>query len=165
MDRRRASRRPRAHLGEGSSRYLVGSSQPHRRGEERPDLRSEEQPTFRAMVVQRLDAHPIADEEDLTIVRVMDGECEHAFEPMKALHAPPGPCRKEHFRVRTCAEGIRCRACPQLRAQFTVVVDLAIEDDGPTPIAAVKGLVRSLGQVDDAEATMAQHGIRAAPRA
>ena len=57
-------------------------------GENRLDLRSEQQGAVRPAPVERLDAEPIAHEQEPPLRRVPDREREHAAEALDALVAP-----------------------------------------------------------------------------
>ncbi|MNO99101.1 hypothetical protein D3C76_908660 [compost metagenome] len=75
--------------------------------------------------VQRLDAEAVAGEEQAPAVALPDGEGEHAVEPWQQFGAPGVIALEQHFGVaageEAVAEGF------QLRAQFRVVVDGAVE--------------------------------------
>ncbi len=97
-------------------------------------------------VVQRLDAEPVAREEQRLLVAVPQREREHAAEALDAALAPRLPRVHDHFGVAARAEGVPERR--QLGDQLLIVVDLAVEDDDDAAVLVVQRLLAGR-QVDD----------------
>ena len=97
-------------------------------GEQRLQLGAEKKRAVRERrVVERLDAEPVAREEERLPVAVPEREREHAAEALDAALAPRLPRMHDHLGVALRAEGV---AEPrELGNERLVVVDLAVEDD------------------------------------
>ena len=119
-------------------------------------------------VEERLLADAVARQQQRLAPRVPQGEGEHAVQAPDAV----GPVllieMDDDLGIALGRERMPARA--KLRAQFPIVVDLAVEDDGHGPILVVHGLI-ARGQVDhaeplDAQADMAVHKqpARSGPR-
>ena len=99
-------------------------------------------------VVERLDADPIAREEEAPGAGVPDREREHAAEALDARVSPLLVAVHDDFRV-----GVRPEPVPaalELGAQRRKVVDLAVEDD-PHRVVFVRQRLLAGGDVDDAQ--------------
>src|SRR5437762_4132367 len=111
-------------------------------------LRCEEQRAVALVVVERLDAQPIAREQDLPPPRVPDGEGEHAAQPIDAARAEVFVEMNDRLGV---AGGLEDVAAPlQVAPQLLVVVDLAVEDD-PDGAVFVRDRLEAVAEIDDAE--------------
>ena len=116
-------------------------------------LRGEDQPAAGHGVVQGLDAHPVAREQQFPAAFVPQGHREHAAHP---LHASPAELFVEMhdgFRVGPAAEGVT--APLQIVAQFFEVVDLAIAHGPDRAVLVAQGLAPPR-RVDDAQAAHPQ---------
>src|SRR5262249_10273207 len=84
-------------------------------------------------------------------------EGEHAAEVLDAIGAPRFPAVHDHFgvglRAKHMAEGL------ELRNQFLIVVDLAVEDDDDGAVLVEERLLAGR-DVDDREASMAERDAR-----
>ncbi|MCY1528253.1 hypothetical protein D9M68_633530 [compost metagenome] len=76
--------------------------------------------------VQRLDAEPVAGDEQAPPVAFPDGEGEHSIESGQQLRAPGVVSLQQHFRIAVGKEAVTQSF--QLLAQFRVVVDGAVEN-------------------------------------
>ena len=123
------------------------------------DFRAEQQGVPAKGIVQRFDAIPVAREVKPLIVLVVDGESEHAIEPLQCgRHSPYRNRLEQHFRV-----GARLEAYAQslqVRAQLQKVVDLAVVRQGVAAIFGGHRLKAGIGQVDDGQPTVTE-GSRA----
>ena len=108
-------------------------------------------------VVQRLDAQPVARQEQGLAVAVPEREGEHAAKAVDAGLAPGLPGVDDDFGVAAGVEHVAERL--QLRDQFLVVVDLAVEDDAHAVVFVVERLLAG-GQVDDRQAPVPQADAR-----
>ena len=106
--------------------------------------------------VERLDAKPVAREEQRLGRRVPDGEREHAAEQLDTARTVLLIEVQNRLGIALRRE---CVSAPQqLAPQVAVIVDLAVEDDDLGPIF-VENRLAPAGQVDDAEPPHAQsHG-------
>ena len=125
--------------------------------EDRLDLRSEEQRVAGARPVERLDAEPIAHQQQPPLRRVPDREREHAAEAMRRSPRPTARRRGRSFRCPT-SSGSGGRALRARVRTSRVVVDLAVEDD-PHAAVFVRQRLLSRAQVDDAEAAMGERRV------
>jgi hypothetical protein len=122
-------------------------------GQHRLQLRAESHPAVvEQCVVHRLDAHPVARQEEALLVLVPESEGEHAAQLVDAAFAPGLPGVHDALgvalRVEHIAQGL------QFRHQRLVVVDLAVEDDGDRPVRVEQRLLAG-GDVDDRQPTVA----------
>ncbi len=142
-----------AHGEQFRERGLVGF-RPHEAAfEDRLDLRCEQQAVLGDRPVQRLDAQPIAGEEQPAAAGVPDREREHASKAMHAVVAPFLVGVHDRF-------GITQRPVPmtrrfERRTHVAVVVDLAVVDDPDRCILVAERLL-SRRQIDDAQPPMAE---------
>ena len=110
-------------------------------------------------VVERLDAEPVAGEEELGLLAVGDREREHADEMVDDCRAPLLVAAQDHFGVGVVGdEPVALRL--ELAAQLLVVVDLAVEDEREVPVVGEERLVAG-GDVDDGEPPHADREVRA----
>ncbi|GAA3070537.1 hypothetical protein GCM10020000_63820 [Streptomyces olivoverticillatus] len=117
------------------------------------------------MVVERLDAHAVADEEEFLAARVPQGEGVHAVEVLGEGLAPFEVGVEHDLGVAAGAEGVA--AGEQFAAQFAVVVDLAAVGDGEqgAPVAFDEHGLCAAFEVDDGEAAVAQGCVGVQPYA
>jgi len=95
--------------------------------EQRLDLGPEIQAASDERVVQRLDAEAIAGEEQPSALAIEDGQPEHAAQAPERRGAPFLVAVHDHFGIGTRLKPVA--AVLELPAQFTKVVDLAVEYD------------------------------------
>ena len=115
-------------------------------------------------VIERLDAQRVASQEEdrdggVVFAQIEKSKGKHAAQFAEEIFAPLFPTVNENFRV-----GLRCEMMPgeeEAFAQFAVVVQLAVEDDGYVGGFVPNGLVTA-GNVDDAKAAHAQGEARSA---
>ena len=81
-------------------------------------------------------------------------EGEHADEPVERRLAPLRVGSQQHLGIGVGAETVPGRL--KLVAQLEVVVDLAVVDDPVAAVGVGHRLLRRVGEVDDAEPTMAE---------
>ena len=108
-------------------------------------------------VEHRLDAQPVAGEEQRLLVAVPEREREHAAEARHALLAPGLPGVDDHLGVAAGAEDVAQRL--QLGHQLLEVVDLAVEDDADAAVLVEQRLLAG-GDVDDRQPAMAEADAR-----
>ena len=98
--------------------------------------------------VERLDAEPVAGEEQRLLGRVPDGEREHAAQPLHALRPVLFVEMQDDLGVALSGEHVSLRDQPT--PELAVVVDLAVEDDD-LRVVFVEDRLSSARQIDDAE--------------
>src|SRR6266478_1111678 len=101
------------------------------------------------MKIQWLDSQAVARENHPPCVFRPDGQREHAAQSRKPILVPSQKSPQNHFRVAVGFEFFSARF--QFRAQFSVVVDLAVEDQYGVPVLVDHWLFPSL-EVNDLEA-------------
>ena len=111
--------------------------------------------------VEGLDAEAIAGQEQDPAVHVPEAEGEHAVQALAAALAPGMPGLEDDLRVTFGEEAVTLGH--QVLAQFAVVVDGAVEDQGQAQFRVHHRLVGADGQVDDAQAPVAQAQAAVAP--
>ncbi len=104
-------------------------------------------------VEQRLDAEPVAREEQHIPVPVPQREGEHAAEAIDAALAPGLPGMDDDLGIAARMEDMAERL--QFGNQFLVVVDLAVEDDADRLVFVVKRLLAGR-QIDDRQPPVPQ---------
>ena len=124
--RRRAHRR----LGQGT--LPVQPAGAGRMLEQRLDLRAEHHQAVAYGVEQRLDAEPVAGENQPATPPVVDGDAEHAAHLVEEVEVVPQVERKQHLAVRAAAQ----RPGRQARRELTVVVDLPVAHQGNRAVGA-----------------------------
>src|SRR5437870_2541600 len=105
-------------------------------------------------VIKRLNSHPIPHERQRPLSLVPNRKRKHPIEPWQTIHAPFRPCGQQDFRVRLGSE-IVAFGC-ELRAQFAIVVDLAVQRDYKTAISRQHRLMARTARVDDRQAAMTE---------
>ena len=110
---------------------------------------------YRPAPVERLDAHPVAREQQPPAARVPDCEREHAAEVIDAGIAPLLVGMDDGFGVAT--RPVAMTGGFELRADVGVVVDLAVEDDPDRPVFVRQRLMAGC-HIDDAQPAMGQTG-------
>ena len=116
-------------------------------------------PSGRVDVVERLDAEPVAGEEQLAAFVVGDREREHAGEVVDDVAAPLLEPAEDDLGVGVVGDEPPAAGL-ELAAQLGVVVDLAVEDEREVAIVAVERLVAGR-DVDDREAPHPDREVRA----
>ena len=111
-------------------------------------LRRERDARRRDSDVQRLDAEPVAGEEQRLRRGVPDGEREHAAQPSYAIGALVLVEMEDGLGVALSGELVS--PCNQPTPELAIVVDLAVEDDDLRPIF-VENRLSPASQIDDAE--------------
>ena len=97
-------------------------------------------------------AHVVAGEEKAPLLRVPEGEAEHAAELLDALLAVLEVERKDDLGVGASLERVALRLV--LRAELGVVVDLAVADEDELA-GGVRERLAAAGEVVDREAALA----------
>ena len=129
---------------------------------QRLHLRAEGEPSRRLRVVERLDAHAVAREDEPAQAAVPEGDPEHAAQMAHELR--PVLLVEVHDRLRIA---VRAEAMPprlEPRAQLAEVVDLAVEDGADRAVLVRDRLMAAL-DVDDREAADPERGARPDPPA
>jgi len=119
--------------------------------EDRLDLGGEDQPPPVAGVDERLDAEPVAREQDTPPAAVPDREGEHAAQAGQDVESPGLVPMQDDLRVRGRPEGET--ASRELGRQLPIVVDLAVEGDPDRPVLR-RHRLRAGREVDDREPPM-----------
>ncbi|MNO51799.1 hypothetical protein D3C76_422010 [compost metagenome] len=122
--------------------------------EQRRQRRGKTQALAGARQVQRLDAEAVAGDEQALAVALPDGEGKHAVEFRQQRFAPGMETLEQHFGVATGIEGIT--QAFKFAAQFREVVDRAVEGQGQSQLIVDHRLRRTVRQVHDFQAAMAQ---------
>src|SRR5881396_2603272 len=122
-------------------------------GQNRLDLRREQELVPRERVVQRLDAEPIAREEQPPPGPIPEREGEHAIQALDAALAIVFV--RVHDRLGVAARPVAVAPRLEARAQRGVVVDLAVVDDPDGLVLVGHGLVTAR-HVDDRQPAMAE---------
>src|SRR5262249_25432004 len=122
--------------------------------DERLDLRSEvERAVFLHYVIQRLDAEPVARDHEPPATAVPDRVGEH---PAQLLNAAPAELLVEmDDRLGVGRTAVTVAAPLKRRAQFAVVVNLAVESD-PDRVVFVRHRLTAAVGVDYGQSTMAE---------
>ena len=117
------------------------------------------------MVVERLDPHVIAGEDQFIRARIPDRESEHADETRGDTVAPRQVALQQDFRIAPRLEDMPERL--QFLAQFDEIVDLAVEHETDLGAAFGDGEhgLRPAGEVDDRQATAPQADVPIQPHA
>ena len=119
------------------------------RDDERLDLRGEvERAVRRVRVVERLDAEPVAGDEEFTSILIPDGEGEHAAQEINATRAVLFVEVQDRLRVAVRAIAVTARF--EVGAIVCVVIDLAVIDDVQSPILVLYRLMTA-AHVHDGE--------------
>ncbi len=134
-------------------------------GEDGLGLGAEEHAVGGRVVVERLDAHPVADQEQFPVARVPQGEGVHPVQPLGEAGAPLQVGAQHDLGVAFGTEGVAARA--QLGAQLAVVVGLAaVREDQAGRAGRGDGHgLGAAGRVDDGEPAVAERGVRVEPAA
>src|SRR6185312_11760662 len=129
-----------------------------RMNQQRAKLRREDQlPAIEMGVVKRLLADAVAGEKELPTVAVPDGKGKHPGKPVQAAGAPFLPGMDDRLGVGAGAENMPGGL--QGAAQRLEIVNLAVEDEDDRAVLVLHRL-RASGEVDDAEATVAEADAR-----
>ncbi len=107
--------------------------------ENRLQLGPENNVTAPAMNIQRLDAHPVARQDQPFLPRGPQRDRKHAVEPPEALRVPSEKGLQNYFCIAAGCEGVA--RVLQLVSQFSVIVDFPIEDDDCLTVLAEQGLL------------------------
>ena len=120
-------------------------------------LRRHPQPAFDIVApVQRADADVVAGDDRALLPRIPQHEGEHAVEPVEpragiALGIA-GMQRVDHLAIGAALEGV---GVLKIRAQFAVVVDLAVDRERQLPVAGEQRL-RAASGIDDGQSLVHQ---------
>ncbi|CAL2058425.1 protein of unknown function [Streptomyces murinus] len=126
-------------------------------GEDRLGFGAEQDAVGRAVVVERLDAHAVADHHELVAAAVPDGERVHAVEAFGERVAPFDVGVQDHLGVGVGGEPVA--AVGQFAAQLGEVVGLPGVDQRDRALGGREGhRLAAAGQVDDGEPAVAQGG-------
>ena len=105
-------------------------------------------------IVERLDAHGIAGDEQAVPARVPEGKGKHAAELRQALLAPTCIGFQHNFGVGVADE--TCAGLFEFVADVAEVVDLAVVDDPVAGLGIMHGLVGQRGEIENRQAPVAQ---------
>jgi hypothetical protein len=122
--------------------------------------RRETQPAGLGGEVERFDAEPVTGQHHAAAGRIDDHEGEHADEVVDDPLAPAAVPLEDHLGVAQRPEALG----GELPAQLVVVVDAAVEGDRRAGQLVDHGLGAAVGEVDDAEAAVAEHRPAARPK-
>src|SRR5262245_43190043 len=116
-------------------------------------LRAEPDGAAANRVVNQLDAHGVARQDEASPACIPEGDAEHAVETIEDVGAPLLVAVNDGLGVGLRPELVS--AALELGAQLLEVVDLTVEDD-PDGLLGVGHWLMAAGQVDDGESTEAQ---------
>jgi hypothetical protein len=122
--------------------------------QQRRQRRRETQPPRRLGQVHRLDAEPVAGQDDASGSVLDQREREHPEEVRHAVGAPAVVRLDDHLGVRGGEEPVAGRR--ESGPQLLVVVDAAVEDQGEPQLLVGHRLPARLGQVDDLQTAVAE---------
>lgn len=105
-------------------------------------------------IVERLDAKTVAAQDEAAGLPFTQGKGEHAVEPSHRPGAPGMPCLQDDLGIAVGEEAISLRR--QLVAQFTVIVDAAVEDDLQAQLGIGHWLLRLFRKVNDLQAAVSE---------
>src|SRR5581483_9366864 len=100
-------------------------------------------------VVQGLDSHVIAREEELTLSGIPDRECEHASKFVEASTCPSSIRLQNYFGIGVASEVCSCQF--QLGANFAEVINLSVVDDPITSFRIVHWLMAERRDIENGE--------------
>ena len=132
-------------------------------GAERFRLRSEDEGAIGAGVNQRLLAETVAGEEQAILLRVPDGEGEHATQPPGQVCTPLAISVQQDFAVAARAEDVALSF--ETAAEFGEVVDLTVVGDGEATVRTDHRLGRGIPTVQYGKPGMGQSDAVALPDA
>src|SRR5205085_9682895 len=131
------------------------------RRKERFDLGSEDERrrsvvacAVRGRVVERLDAEPVACEQERARLFVPQRKGEDAVEMREKICAPLRVGCKQDFRVRVGAKALAARF--EFATQLAIVVNLAVEADLKTPVSVTHRLMPGRRRVNDRQPPMTE---------
>src|SRR5690606_5830159 len=122
--------------------------------EQRLDLGGEHEPVARLGVVERLDAEPVAGQEQPAPRPVPQREGEHPPQPVDAAVAVVLVEVRHDLGVALGAQAVA--GAPERLGRLAVVVDLAVEDERHAAVL-VRHRLPAAGEVDDRQAVHAHH--------
>ncbi len=129
------------------------------RTQQRAQLRSEQKILSRGTVVERLDAHGIASQQQARALGVPDGEGKHSTQLAYTLLAPAAISFQQHFGI-----GLADKAhafALQSRPEFAKVVDFAVVDDPVAGFRILHGLMAQRREIENRQAAAAQSNFEA----
>ena len=127
-------------------------------GQQCGQRRSEAKTARPFRVIERLDAEPVARQNDAAGVALPYREREHAVKAFDAARSPFRIGFEDDFSVALREKAIALGR--KLGAQFAKIVDAAVEDDGEAEFRIDHRLLRCGGKIDDAEPAMTErHAI------
>ncbi len=135
-----------------------------RMGEERLGLGGEGETAVDGCPVERLDAEPVAHQQQPLGALVPDGEGEHAVQVSGDVLTPFGTGAQDHLGVAAGTEAVS--QVRQSGPEFVVVVDLAaVAEDEVGFVRSVGHRLDTAGRVDDGQPAMTDGGAFAEPDA
>ncbi len=142
-------------------RERVDLAPQQRIGEQPLELAGEGQrPALEPGQIQRLDPEPVAGEEKLPPIEVVEREGEHAVETAQAIRPPFAPSGKDRLGIPSGAKYSPTGL--QFAAQLPKIVDFAVEHDHRAAVVRVHRLRRTC-EVDDRQAAMTDADARRGP--
>jgi hypothetical protein len=111
---------------------------------------------------KRLHTQPVAGEEKAVAIRVVDGQREHAVQPLQAIRSPLPPRGQDGLRVAVGLEDVSLLL--EAGTHLLVIVDLAVEGNHHAPVGRHHRLGAAL-QIDDRQAPMPEAHARPGPHA
>src|SRR5713101_843863 len=120
-------------------------------------LRTKNQFIAAPVDIQGLDAHAVARQDEPLLSRRPQRYGKHAVESLEAASAPSQEGLQHYFCVTAGSEDVA--GVFQFVSQFTVIVDLAVENDDRLAVFAEQRLLAGL-QIDDLQAHRSQGNVR-----
>src|SRR3989338_6359219 len=102
------------------------------------------------MGVEGLDADTVAGEEELTLLRVVDSEREHAVQLAEDFLPPLLEAQEQHFGIGLRSE--RVAEAGELSLDLLEIVDLSVEYDRISPVDCFHRLMPPRGEGANGEA-------------
>ena len=128
--------------------------------EERGQLRGEGKGAVSMKVIEGLFPKAVTGQKEAPCAGIVNGKRPHAIESGKHPLPPFAPCVEQDFGIRVIG-GENVSLGEEFAAEFAVIVDFAVENNGEATISGNHRL-RATSEIDDREAAVAQKntGIR-----
>ena len=124
--------------------------------ENRLDLRAKHKDAVLKVIVERLDAEPVARDKQLAGTEVPDGKCEHASQVQHAIAAVLFVKMEDGFGV--AVRAVAMAAGLEFLPKIAMVVDFAVVDDAQGFVFVRDGLMAG-SEVNDAQAAHGQTNV------
>src|SRR5678815_1582220 len=126
--------------------------------EQRRELTRESEGVALMKVIKRLLSETVARAKEPVTRAIVNDERPHAIESLNKCIAPLAVAVQQHFGIGMMCDKL-APALRQFRAQFEVIVNLAIEDDANLAVARPHGL-RAATEIDDRESAKPEKNTR-----